>query len=366
MHKITIFLTLLLNLSILSFAQNNTILGNFGEPVNKVPGDTIVPPGNYYFNEGFRMPATRYEERIMRKAARLSLSRKEMAIYQVMQTDKKKKFSYYLRYPFIKYKYKKLQKLSGKSLQTTKKTSSRHKLSIPEKEILSKADSLGEQNLTPEEKKKYKKALRHKKRVDRYNKKHNYEELSEEDEQFLRKYENRKKRSKADTTVYTKEDRKKARQLKKMKRKQDKEEDIILQHKIDSAMATGAYLPVKQKKHFFRTLWYNTKTFFRRKFNSKVAPSSYMKKQKRIERRYKLTKKQQLAYNLYKSHKELSPSMKRAAKRAYTKEWIKKQKLKRLEEKEMEKLQPKWNKKMKKQRLKHSKKTNKQMFGKRK
>jgi len=350
MHKITKYLILsvpfIFFFKINSFSQNNTL--NFKQIDSTVTQDSLNP-GEHFFYEGYKLPSTKNEEKEIRKARRNTLTTEEYIIISRVSHNKTITFIQKLKYPFLKRKKKNydriMSKKSNPKLSTSVPNSPRYSLSIKEKELLKKGDST---QLTSEEAKMYKKAKRKQKRIERYQEKHKITKLEEEDQIIVNKGKKNKK-------LLTKEERKKFRKLRPIDKKNERIKEQKKQFKIDSALAAVAWLPIEPKKHPLKTFWNNLK-------NPGQRPSSYVKKIRRIESRYKLTPKEMKAWNMFKSNVQTTGNTKRLAYRAYYKLSKKYEKEKKIKHKEFLKSQPRQTRKSIKKKTKGTNKRVKKFY----
>lgn len=350
MDKITkyLFLNALFTIFFIhsSFSQTNTL--NLKQVDSTVTQDSLKV-GEHFFYEGFKLPATRGEEIAIRKARRYTLTTKEYIILSRYNKGKPLKFWQRLQVPFIKRKKKKYDKIISKKSNSTISGSApnkkRYTLSIKEQELINNTDT---SNLTKQQKRLRQKALKKQARIAKYKEKHQQTKLTEEQQTIINKGNKDKK-------LLTKEERKTYRKLKPIDRKNKRIKKQRQQMKIDSALAAGAWLPVEPKKHPLKTLWHNLK-------NPKQRPSSYVKKLKRIEKRYKLTPEEQQAWNMYKSHVGISKKTKKLAYRAYYKLHTKYEKEKKVKHKEFMKLQPRQTRKNLKKKNRQTNKKVKKFF----
>ncbi len=355
-----------------SYGQNNTTNNNFGTEVPAPPSF----PGQQFSQDGFTPPKTKKEERTIRKARRIVISDQE---YSILARGEKNKdtltFIEKIRYPFIKRRYKKFKELQDKyqkikSDQYTQDTMSVSNineedtalvLSIKEKDIMQKyaedSASLDKKELKIY-KKTQKKIVRHNKKMERkrkrqekYRQKHTIQEVTEEDRALMYKYAQM-------PDSLTTEEKKRVKEIQKIDKQNHKLANKRTKHKIDSTLAAGGYAPTDQKK-------FSLKGMFKRK-QKRQRPSSYVKKMRRINRRYKLTTKEQQAYNKRKSGAFLMPGEKILANRAAAKIYTQKQKQKKLLRQEYIKSQPKHTRKMLKKGERQQKKKQKKRLPRRK
>jgi hypothetical protein len=300
---------------------------NFGKTV-KTP-TPYYPPGTQLSRDGFHPPLTKKQERAMRKARRLFLSNKQKAVIYRKESGHDSVFWDNFRYPFLKHKQKKLNELLTKS--GYKKDSSagpaymrkanKYKLTIEEQDLIQRSKD-STQTLTPEEQKKLKKALAKEKKYQKYKQKYTIHKFTKEETDLLRK----------NPKSLSKEQLKELKKLKKIQKQNERRKNKIHKFKIDSAVQAGGWMPVQEKKFSLKNL------FSPRRHSPR--PSSYVRKLRRYERRYKLTEKEKQAYNKYKSGAFMKPYERKLANRAWRKMWEKKEKIKKLQHKEYMKMQP--------------------------
>jgi hypothetical protein len=372
MNKVTKFLAIIfLILQIFSqknlYSQSDVTNNNFGTEVNAPPAFQ----GQQMSQDGFSPPRTKKEERTIRKARRIVISDQE---YSILARGEKNKDTLTIiekiRYPFIKRRYKKFKKLQDQykkikqdqyTQDTTSATFSEQDtalvLSIKEKEIINKYNQ-DSASLSPKELKTYKKTQ---KKIQRHNKK-----INRKKEKFKNKYavqeiteEERALKEKAyyHPDSLSKEEKKQLKEIEKKEKHNHKLGEKRTKHKIDSTLAAGGYAPTDQKKFSFKGMF---------KRQKRQRPSSFVKKMRRINRRYKLSKNEQQAYNKRKSGAFLTPAEKILANRAASKIYIQRQKEKKLLRKEYIKSQPRHTRKMLKKGEREQKRRQKKRLPRRK
>lgn len=302
--------------------------------------------------DGFRPPLTRKEERIRAKARRLSLTQKDILVLNKKEKGKSLKFGENFRYPFAKRKRRKLDKLQdnydkqNKSNQDSVpgylETSRSNELTIEEKEIIKKVEQ-DSSELTKQEKKIYKKAQKKQKRAKKEKSQYKYETITETETHLLSK-------SKQMPDSLSKSDKRNLKKIKKKQKKNKKTKEKVHQFYVDSALATGAPMPVGKKK--FRL----PKISFKKKGSR---PSRYLKKQRRIERRYTPNEKEKEAMRMYKGGVKVNGTTKQRAQRGERKKWLLKTKMNKHYKKQFMKNQLKSTRKQIRKREKDSKKRHK-------
>ncbi len=303
--------------------------------------------------DGFKPPLTKKEEKIRRKAKRLSLTHKDIQVLNLKDRDKKLTLKQKLRYPFANRKKKKLEKLQKQydNYTNTKGSaqpgymqddSKKNELTIDEKILLEKVEN-DTIEMTKKEKRLYKRALRKQKRAEKQKNKYKHQAYTEEEQALVEKLEK-------EPSEITKEDKQKLKEFKQKYKHNEKVDERIYQYRLDSAYAVGAPMPVAEKK--FRS----PKISFKKK---RMKPSSYMKKKMRLERKYNTPPRSFTAITQKKSENEkLSPRDMKKMQKYYQKkpanDWIYKQKMDKLNEKEFKKNQLKSTRKNMKKREKES------------
>jgi len=314
------------------------------------PGGDVSGIGQQFNTAGFRPPLTKKEERMRRKARRLSLSRKQLNIYNRKQRNKELTFFEKVRYPFIKRKKDKLDDLQKKAdamvyeptqagggaqpgyMQTPKK----YELNIKEKDIISKYDQ-DSSSLDKKEMKLYKKAIKKQKKADKYLTKYQKTSLSNNDSLLIHMYKNH-------PDSLSRAEKKDAKRAIKVRNKNKKVDDRIINYQVDSTLANGGWVPVSQRK-------FSLKRFFGR-FSPKLRPSSYVKKQRRINRRWGLTDRQKDA--VQNSGRNTRWIDKHRANRAVTKKYVHKKKSQKLAKKEYLKSLPRKNRRIARKNMRNS------------
>ncbi len=292
--------------------------------------------GKQFGTDGFQGPKTRKEERLRRKARRLSLSRKQLNIYNRKQRGKDLNIIEKIRYPRIKHKKDKLDALQKKadglngSTATAStsgtpgylKTPKKYQLSIKEKDIIAKYNQ-DSTSLSDKELKLYKKAQKKQKKQDKYKKKNTKIKISSADSAFLwnsNKYPD----------SLTNDDKARVKQIKRQKKHNKKIQNRIRNYQIDSLLAAGEPVPITKRGISFKRMF--------KKKQRPAKPSHFVKKLRRAQRRYSLTDRQKTAYN--NRSRNLSPIDRHRANRAEIKNYLLPKKLKKIQKKEYLKSQP--------------------------
>ncbi|MBN2662200.1 MAG: hypothetical protein JXR68_01005 [Bacteroidales bacterium] len=265
-------------------------------PTQVDPNGAVAGIGQQFAIAGFRSPLTKKEQRLRKKGRRLSLSRKQLNIYNRKIRNKELKFFEKLRFPFIKRKYEKLENLQKQAdaLKYDRSSSApagskpgylepppKYQLSIKEKEVINKYDQ-DSSSLDKKELKLYKKAVKKQDKADKYLSKYRKTPLDAQDSLLISLYLNHPD----SLSSAEKQAAKKAIKVRKQNRKID---DKIRNYQVDSALANGGWVPVTQRN-------FSPKRFFQR-FKPKEKPSRYVRKQRRINRRFGLTDRQKTALN---------------------------------------------------------------------
>ncbi|MBN2892101.1 MAG: hypothetical protein JXL97_09555 [Bacteroidales bacterium] len=308
--------------------------------------------------DGFKPPLTKKEEKIRRKAKRLSLTHKDIQVLNLKERGKDLTFKQKLRYPFAKRKKKKLDELQEKyDSQQKSQTSAtpgylepddKNALTIEEKELMKKAEQ-DTVELSKKEKRILKRAERKQKKQEKYEQKFKYVEVTAQEQAILDK-----KKHMPDSL--TKDEKKQIKDIKKKIKHNAKTKDRIHQFYVDSAIATGAPMPIQKKKFSL------PKISFRKK---KMKPSSYSKKKMRIEKKFntppnnysRIMEKKKGDKKLSKHDQKV---LQKYRQKKPTNDWIYKQKMDKLNDKQFKKNQLKSTRKMMKKREKESKKPHKQ------
>ncbi len=327
--------------------------GNYGKVH---PDQPVAPRGHEFNSDGYHPPLTKKEERLRKKASRLSLSRKEMQILSRKKNGADLTFWQTIRYPFIKRRKKKLDKLKKKADEMGFNNSSgsggtgkpgylqgaeKYDLTPKQQKVVKKKEQ-DSTDLSFKEKIIYWKAKKNKKKKEKYLAKYTKIELTNSEKKLLEK-------EKANPDSLSKEQKKELKEIHKKEKHNDKVEDRIRIYRNDSVYARGGYVPVKPKK-------FSLKKIFSRKSKPKQKPSSFVKKQRRINKRYSPTTKQMEAYNKRKSGMKLGLINRYRARRAAVKKYKHKVKTQELQEEEYQKVQ---HKKTRKKLKKMEKKTKK-------
>lgn len=331
------------------FSQN--IKADYGQ--NATDATPFYPLGAQLSKDGFHPPLTRKDERMLRKAKSLSLSTKEKSILLRKENNKELTFYQKLKYPFIKRKNDKLEKLKEQANNSSNSPSylqkaDKYRLSYNEEDIINKAKT---DSLSEAEQKVYKKALKKQEKYQKEENKFKIDEITEDEKKLLIKEHNHKK----DLTPSEKKDLK---EIHKKQKQNQKAKDRKHKIQVDSAVAAGAWLPVSNKK-------FSIKNFVSKIRRKRVKLSSYSRKLNRINKRYELTENQKKAYNRKISGLFITKKEKKLASKAYAKNWYKKEKTKKLLKKEFLKTQTPNTRKMikatrkKSENLRKRKKTNK-------
>jgi hypothetical protein len=330
-------------------------VNNFG---NEVGGD-VSDPGMQFSDDGFKPPTTKKEERIRKKALRISLSTKEVIILSRKERGKELKFFEKLRYPFIKRKKDKIDKLqaqadgmkfgsqdsSGNQMPGYVQNS-KYQLTIKEKEVLNKKNS--NDSLTIEEEKIYQKAIKKQKKQEKLKQKYEKDVVSDDEEQLLR---NSRKYQYKDSITDAQKDQ--IKDIKRRKKHNDRINKKIRNYQIDSAYNSGGYLPKLPLK-------YRLKNMLPRFAPASKRPSSFIKKMRRLNRRYTLTDKEKEAYNQKKGGRPLGLFDQIRANKAATKMYLLTLKGKKLLKKQYYKYQTKETRKRLKKQQRDIKKRQRQ------
>lgn len=319
---------------------------NFGQPAN----GPVSSRGMQINSDGFHPPLTRKEEKARREALRISLTNNDVMILLRKQNGKELTFWQKVQYPFIKMKKNKLDKLKAQS-NTAKSNSDttghlpnylsnggKNDLTIKERDILDKKDKQNEE-LTPEEEKIYKKAIRKQAKLNKLKQKYQKIQLTEDEENLLKK-------SRRNINSLTPEEKNQLDEIKKKQKHNDKIDQKIRTQAIDSAYKTGDWLPTTPKKY----RWLNLLPKFKQ---TKERPSSYVRKMRRYNRLYSLTDNEKIALNNRNSGVKMNPLELATARRAASKDYTLKVKIRNLEIKEYLKYQPKESRKRMRKLLKH-------------
>ncbi len=283
---------------------------------------------------GIAYPRSAYTEHMLKKVKKLLLTKKEREIVAKYSMGKDLSPTERIILKRALRKMEKLNELRTKYIMDTLRFASKHsfKLSPAEEEILKKAQDSGAV-LTPSEKKLLKMVKRHQKNLEKIKKSHT---ISDQEKALLEKA----KRDSAHLTL------KEKIQLLKIKQKQRRIQNI---HYRQLAMS-GQPIPVKPSLPQRIGMKINI-------FNPRTRPSSYIRKAHRLEKRYKLSDKEQEAYN-----KKISgvPLLTFKEKFLATKAMIKKTKYEtkkhQLDQKYFWSLQDKETRKRHRQHLKQSRK----------
>jgi hypothetical protein len=314
-----------------------------------VKWDQSLAPKN---SDGYKPPISKKEERIRRKARRLSMTHADNQVINLKERGRDLSFKQKLRYPFAKRKLRKLESLKGKSDKLQESSSvpgymtqsnARNEITIEEKEIIKKVEEQDSVELTRQEERLYKRAQRKKRREDRYQRKFTEKEITAEEQEILDLH-------KKDPDSLSRAEIKEFRQINKKVKQNKKVKKRIHSYYVDSAYASGAPMPVQQKK--FRLPKITIRT-------AKNRPSSFVKNVTSVERRYSPSPKQKTAMYKARSGANMTFIERYRARRGYAKEWLKEEKLKKIYEKEFRKNQLKSTRKMMRKKQKESEKQHK-------
>ncbi len=360
-----IALTFIFNFLFL-FVSYSQIGADYGKDVTKTT--PYYPPGSQLSKDGFHPPLTKKQERMSRRARRLTLSTKEQNILNRKEregTDEKDKLSLWenIRYPFIKRKSNKLEQLKAKTnnksnLPGYMKKTEKYRLTFHEEDILRKAKT---DSLSAQEQKTYNKAIKKQKKLEKIKNSYKPQPISDDEKDIWIKANNKKKiflGIKVRRKKLTAQERKKLPEIRRKEKHNRKIKRKIHNFQVDSAIASGAWLPVSKNKYSLKSLFFKIK-------HKRPRPSSYARKLRRINRRYRLTKKQKKNYIKSKNGAFLLPDEKLSARKAISKKWRKKLAMKKLLKKEFLKSQTRETRKMmrktkkKSDALRKRKKTNK-------
>ncbi len=276
----------------------------------------------YHGFTGARVPKTAYEERILRKMLHTRLTKKELLVV-IKKNKLGQNLTFFEQIIYLKAKYKinRRQKILYKfALDTSKfmsKTTSN--LTPAEKQVLKKAQD-STQTLSKLDKKILKRALKKQKRLKRLQQKYT---ITPEDKLLLEK-------AKSDSVKLTLKEKIK---LYKIHQKQKR----IEQRKLQKMAKGGDWTPQPVTK---------TKTpIFNISFSAKKRPSSYVRKIRRLQQRYKLTEEEINALNIVKSQSATKKDI-ILAKRARKKQWRYQTKVEKLKHKYFLKLQTREQRKL--------------------
>ncbi len=276
----------------------------------------------YHGITGARIPKTAYEEKILRKMLHTRLTKNELKVLTKKNTlHQKLTFFEQITYLKAKYKINRRQKILYKFALDTAKFSSKttKNLTPAEQQILKKAaDST--QQLTKTELKILKRAKRKQKRLQKLQEKYT---ITPEDKLLLEKAKN-------DSVKLTLKEK---IRLYKIHQKQKR----IEKNKLQKMAKSGDWTPEPVTK---------TKTpIFNISFSAKKRPSSYIRKIRRLQQRYKLTEDEINALNIVKSQSATKKD-KILAKRARYKQWRYQTKVRKIKHKYFLKLQTKEQRKL--------------------
>lgn len=303
-------------------------------------GNLVGVDNSADYAEGFIFPRTRYEEKIRLKAIRLGLTREEQMIYLKKEAIKKIKTDtsqrHYvpkltlweqIRYPIIKYKKKRLDKILG---NYNPYTNDNKRLTPKEKEIIAKKEK-GEE-LTNREQKIYNKAQKKVKKQQKKQSKITQLELTDEEKEIVSKSKKSKESLSKEEKAKLKAIHKKQRQLRRIKEKE-------MMRKYDSLYWVGEKLPVLPFKYRLRNLLPKFKS-------SKEKPSTYYRKLNQLYRRYNVTPEENELINKYKAGMSLNSYQRLKARRALVKQSLLKEQITELKRKEYIKFQPRDSQKL--------------------
>lgn len=333
------------------FSQN--IDADYGQ--NATDATPFYPLGSQLSKDGFHPPVTRKDEKMLRKAKRLSLSTKEKSILLRKENEKELTFYQKIQYPLVKRKSDKLEKLKEQANSSSNSPSylqkaDKYRLSYNEEDILKKAKT---DSLSEAEQEVYKKALKKQEKYKKEEAKFQTTEITEDEKELLiREYRNKKDLSPSE--------KKDLQEIHKKQKQNDKVKDRKHKIQVDSAVAAGAWMPVSSKK-------FSVKNFVSKITRKRVKPSSYSRKLNRINRKYELTENEKKAYNREISGLFITKDEKMLSSKAIAKNWYKKEKTKKILAKEFMKTQTPNTRKMmkatrkKSENLRKRKKTNKIM-----
>ncbi len=271
---------------------------------------------------GAKIPKTAYEEHILRKMLHTRLTKKELLIF-IKKEKLNQPLTFFEQITYLKAKYKinRRQKILYKFALDTSKFASKtaQNLTPAEIQVLKKAQD-STQTLTKIEQKTLKRALKKQKRLKKLQQKYT---LTPEDKLLLQK-------AKTDTVKLTLKEKIK---LYKIHQKQKR----IEQRKLQKMAKGGDWTPKPVTK---------TKTpLFNLNFSSKKRPSSYVRKIRRLQQRYKLSEDEINALNIVKSQSATKKDI-ILAKRARKKQWRYQTKVEKLKHKYFLKLQTKEQRKL--------------------
>jgi hypothetical protein len=299
--------------------------------------------------DGFKPPLSKKEEKIRGKAKRLSLTHKDVQVLNLKERGKELTFKQKIRYPFAKRKKTKLDKLqkeadkmNGSSNTTNEpgyfEADNEYQLTIEEKELMKKAEQ-DSASLTKKELKILKKADKKEKKREKQEAKNREKftpiELTPEEENLLIKEKKQK-------DSLTNEDKKQIKEINKKVKHNKKVKDNVHQYFVDSAYATGGYMPVQQKK--FRLPRFS----FKKK--KKHRPSKFLKKIRRVEKKYGPSRSYQRVMAKKADDRKITARDQRILlkyrKNKDTNDWILRQKMQKIYRKEFKKNQLKSTRKM--------------------
>ncbi|MEA3450632.1 MAG: hypothetical protein U9Q83_01870 [Bacteroidota bacterium] len=353
MNKIIKIIISTLIFSILfSFSSQSQIIdANYGKTNNN--STPFYKPGQQLSIDGFHPPKTRKEERILNRMRRLTLSAKERSIYNRKKrkinnpNDTLIKLTSFenMRYPSILRKKERLEKLINKHnknktpIPSYLKKASKYRLSYEEEDILKKSET---DSLTVAEEKILKKAQKKQDKIDKEKEKFTPIDVEDEEKRIYYKAKNKeqfllifkKRRQKL-----TPEERQDYPEIRKKFRHNNRIDRKIKKFKIDSAINAGAWIPVKKKKFYF-------KVFFAKLFKKRKPPSTYARKQNRINKRNELNEREKMALQKKQGGSFLTPKERILSNRAIAKNWRHKEQTKKLLKKEFLKTQTKATRKM--------------------
>lgn len=334
LKKTSIFVVFLL-INYLFFAQN---VDNFGKPAQ---GPT-APGGQQLSFDGFNFPKTKMEEKARKKALRLSLSRKEMMIYLKKENGKKLNFWQSIRYPSIKHRKKKLEKLQAKYKAQTDPSNAqpgyvgdKYNLTIKEKEIMERKEK--NDSLSAKELKIYNKAIKKQEKKEKLLK-------SFEKKSFTDQEEAVKNKAKINVHLLSPEEKETLKQIREKEAYNQKVDKKRINYQTDSVYNAGGYIPKLPFKYRIKKLLPSFK-------KNPQKPSSYMRKVNRLQRIYAITEEDKELIGQYKSGQALTPIQKLKAERASTKSYNLNEELKILNKKYYLRYQPKESRKLIKKSL---------------
>ncbi len=223
---------------------------------------------------GIAYPRSAYTESMIKKIKKLKLTKKEELVLLKYSSGQQLTPGETLVMKRALRKKEKLRKLKTKYQMDTLRFATKHsfELSPAEEDILKKAQDSGVV-LTPSEKKLLKMVQRHQKNLEKIKKSHT---VSEEEKALLEK-------AKRDTAHLTLKEK---AQLLKIKQKQKRIQNI----RYRQLAMSGQPIPVKPSLPQRIGMKINI-------LNPRTRPSSYIRKARKLEKKYKLSDKEQMAYN---------------------------------------------------------------------